>query len=101
MMFESKANIDTGARFCSTDFVYIKQSNVRLKFSNQNKHYANMSMQYTAIFHGLKNDNFQVKIVIFFLFLHKNAYGYEYPQSMFKSKNKKIMYTPVNPSITT
>ena len=24
----------------------------------------------------------------------------EYPQSMFKSKNKKKMYTPVNPSFT-
>ena len=24
----------------------------------------------------------------------------EYPQSMFKSKNKKIMYIPVNPSFT-
>ena len=24
----------------------------------------------------------------------------EYPQSMFWSKNKKIMYTPVNPSFT-
>ena len=34
-------------------------------------HYANMSMQYTAIFHGCKNDNFQMKILIFFLFLLK------------------------------
>ena len=25
-------------------------------------HYANMSMQYTVIFHGCKNDNFQMKI---------------------------------------
>ena len=24
----------------------------------------------------------------------------EYPESMFKSKNKKLMYTPVNPSFT-
>ena len=24
-------------------------------------HYANTSMQYTAIFHGCKNDNFQMK----------------------------------------
>ena len=24
-------------------------------------HYTNMSMQYTALFHGNKNDNFQVK----------------------------------------
>ena len=34
-------------------------------------HYANMPMQYTAIFHGCKNDNFQMKVVIFFLFLLK------------------------------
>ena len=34
-------------------------------------HYANMSVQYTAIFHGCKNDNFQMKILIFFLFLLK------------------------------
>ena len=25
-------------------------------------HYANMSVQYTAIFHGCNNDNFQLKI---------------------------------------
>ena len=34
-------------------------------------HYENMSVQYTAIFHGCKNDNFQMKILIFFLFLLK------------------------------
>ena len=34
-------------------------------------HYANMSVQYIAIFHGCKNDNFQMKILIFFLFLLK------------------------------
>ena len=37
-------------------------------------HYANMPMQYTAIFHDCKNDNFQMKncdIVIFFLLLLK------------------------------
>ena len=28
-------------------------------------------MQYIALFHGCKNDNFQVKIVIIFLFLLK------------------------------
>ena len=36
-----------------------------------NLHYANMSVQYTAIFHGCKNDNFQMKILVFFLFLLK------------------------------
>ena len=34
-------------------------------------HHENMSVQYTAIFHGRKNDNFQMKILIFFLFLLK------------------------------
>ena len=34
-------------------------------------HYANMSVQYTAIFHGCKNDNFQMIFLIFFLFLLK------------------------------
>ena len=71
-----------------------------------------MPMQYTAIFHGCKNDNFQMKINdIFLIFAQNIDRGYtleppqqggsnEYPQSMFLSKNKKIMYTPVNPSFT-
>ena len=31
---------------------------------------------------------------------HESQWGgsNEYPQSMFQSKNKKIMYTPVNPN---
>ena len=29
-------------------------------------HYDNMPMQYTVIFHGCKNDDFQMKILIFF-----------------------------------
>ena len=64
-------------------------------------HHANMSVQYTAIFHGCKNDNFQMKIFDIFLIFAQNIYcGYtleppqrggsnEYPQSMFWSKNKK------------
>ena len=36
------------------------------------KHYANMSVQYTAIFHGCKNDNFQMKIFDFFLIFAQN-----------------------------
>ena len=44
-------------------------------------------MQYTGIFHGCKNDNFQL---IFFLHFHIFA------QNIYK----KIMYTPVNPSFT-
>ena len=57
--------------------------------------YENMPMQYTAIFHGCKNDNFQMKIVFFcFLIFAQNIdRGYtleprqwggsnEYPRSM-------------------
>ena len=69
-----------------------------------------MSVQYTAIFHGLKNDNFQMKFFyIFLIFAQKIDCGYmleppqrggsnEYPQFMFWSKNKKNMYTRVNPT---
>ena len=36
-------------------------------------HYANMSVQYTAIIHGCKNDNFQMKIFdIFLIFAPKH-----------------------------
>ena len=66
-------------------------------FSN---HYANMPMQYIAIFHGCKNDNFQMKNCdIFLIFAQNIDCGYslepplrgpplsggsnEYPQSMF------------------
>ena len=68
--------------------------------------YANMSVQYTAIFHGCKNDNFQMKIFDMFLIFAQNIdCGYtlgsnEYPQSMFWSKNKKNMYTRVNPTFS-
>ena len=34
-------------------------------------HYENTSMQYTAIFHGCKNDNFQLNILTIFIFLLK------------------------------
>ena len=40
-------------------------------------HYANMSVQYTAIFQGCKNDNFQMKIFDFFLIFAQHIdYGY-------------------------
>ena len=46
-------------------------------------HYANMSVQYTAIFHGCKNDNFQMKICDIFLIFAQNidcGYTLEPPQ---------------------
>ena len=79
-------------------------------------------MQYTAIFHGGKNVHFQMKILNIFLIFAQNIdvflifaqnidCGYmleppqrggsnEYPQSMFWSKNKKNMYTRVNPTFS-
>ena len=60
---------------------------------------ANMPMQYTCtiMFHSRKNGNFQMKICdIFLIFAQNIDCGYnrltgsnKYPQSMFKSKNKK------------
>ena len=58
-------------------------------------HYANMPMQYTAISHGSKNDNFQMKNCdIFLIFAQNIDFGYTlepphlggsnvYPQTMF------------------
>ena len=46
-------------------------------------HYANMSVQYSAIFHGCKNDNFQMKIFDIFLIFAQNidcGYTLEPPQ---------------------
>ena len=46
-------------------------------------HYENMSMQYTAILHGSKNEKFKIKKMIIFLFLLKNidcGYTLEPPQ---------------------
>ena len=54
------------------------------------KHYENMSVQYTAIFHGCKNVNFQMKKCDNFLIFAQRGGSNEYQQSMFWSKNKKI-----------
>ena len=63
-----------------------------------------MSVQYTAIFHGCKNDNCQMKFFDIFLISAQNIVcGYtleppqrggsnEYPQSMFWSKKRKKKY---------
>ena len=72
-----------------------------------------MSVQYTAIFHGCKNDNFQMKIFNkkVFLFLHKTlivgtrlnrlieAVLTSTHNLCFGAKIRKT-YTPVNPSFT-
>ena len=68
-----------------------------------------MSVQYTAIFHGSKNGKFSYEKCDFFAQNKDLEYTLEpprwggsnnYPRSMFKSKNKKTMYTWVNPSFT-
>ena len=63
-------------------------------------------------FTNQKNENFQIKILIFFHISVQNIdYGYslepprrgasnEYPQFMFWAEIWKLMYTPVNPSFT-
>ena len=71
-----------------------------LKQHNTYKHYENTPKQHTTIFHARKNDNFHLKFFVYFLIFALNIDCNEYPQSIFWSKNKKIMYTPVNPSFT-
>ena len=66
-------------------------------------------MQYTAIFHGCKNDNFQLICFTIFIFLIKTytcivgtieAVLTGTHNICFRAKNKKIMYTPVVLSFT-
>ena len=46
-------------------------------FINVTFHYANMSMQYTVIFPGCKNDNFQMKNCnIFYIYAQNMDCGY-------------------------
>ena len=69
-------------------FLYVAILNTVLAFSGRSpviavRHYANMSVQYTAIFHGCKNDNFQMKIFDIFLIFAQNidcGYTLEPPQ---------------------
>ena len=68
---------------------------LHIKLCGERSHYANMSVQYTAMFHRCKNGNFQInKCNIFLIFAQNIDRGYtleppqwggsnEYPQSMF------------------
>ena len=68
--------------------------------------------KYIDKFTTKKNENFQIKILIFFHISVQNIdYGYslepplrggsnEYPQSMLWAEIWKLMYTPVNSSFT-
>ena len=54
-----------------------------LYFYKTSLHYANMSVQYTALFHGCENDNFLMKIFDIFLIFAQNidcGYSLEPPQ---------------------
>ena len=86
--------------------------------ANRRSHYDNTPIQYTVIFHGCKNDNFQMKNCdIFLIFAQSIDCGYPqsnidcgYTQSMlivgthnlcFRAINKnKNMYTNVNLNFT-
>ena len=83
-------------KICSYEnYIHVGNTDLSLRMLGHVRHYANMSMQYTAIFHGCKNDNFQMKILdIFLIFAQNIDCGYtleppqrggsnEYPQSMF------------------
>ena len=75
-------------------------------------HYENTPIQIYLKFHHQKNENFKIKNSnIFHMSAQNIGCGYslepprrggsnEYPQFMFLSKIRKIMYTPVNPSFT-
>ena len=65
-----------------------------------------MPMQYIMIFHGCKNDNFQMKICDIALIFAKKmlilseAVITRTHNLCFRAKIRKIMYTPVNPTFT-
>ena len=72
-------------------------------------HYENTPIQYIENFTSKNWEFFQIKTMIFFIFLLKTYCGYslephrrggsnEYPQSMFWTKIRQIMFTPVNPN---
>ena len=66
----------------------------------------------TLRFFSCKNENYQLNILDIFLIFAQNidcryklelphsGASNEYTSSMFQSKNKKIVYTPVNPNLT-
>ena len=74
-------------------------------------HYKNIHIQIYWKFYNKKNEKFQIKMFdIFHISAQNIDCGYslepplqggsnEYPQSMFWAEIRKIMYTPVNPSL--
>ena len=85
-MFQSK---NKNIYPCILQFYYVKVRFKDLKLHGcvsmmpSPIHYENMPMQYKVIFHGCKNDNFQMKIFDIFLILAQNidcGYTLELPQ---------------------
>ena len=76
------------------------------------EHYENTPIQIHCKLYRWKYENIKMKNCdIFLIFAQNIDWEYslepprwggsnEYPQSMFSTRNKKIMYTPVNPSFT-
>ena len=87
-------------------FIFISRETV-YKLSWVEHHYENMPIQIYWNFFPPKNENFQIKILIFFNISAQNIdCGYsleprggsnEYPQSMFLSRNKKNNVYPCQP----
>ena len=59
-------------KVCALMTVLFYLATVTHKSNPDENHYANMSVQYTAIFHGCKNDNFQKKFFDIFLIFAQN-----------------------------
>ena len=90
----------------------MREFDIKMLLPHRDFHYENLPMQNTEKFFCCKNENenFQQKNVdIFLIFAQNIDCGYtlepprrgssnEYPQSMFKSKNKKNRYTHAYPS---
>ena len=54
--------------FLVNTFLLLFVGNPEDWFSCHEAHYDNTPMQYTAIFHGCKNNNFQIKMIFFLIF---------------------------------
>ena len=87
MLYPNSCYIDA----CYNEIECLENCSFQFSVHHSYFHYTNMSVQYTAIFHGCKNCNFQMKYFDIFLIFPQNIdRGYtleppqnEYPQSMF------------------
>ena len=80
--------------------MYLNFKTFTAMFLVSKNHNENTPTQYTAIFHGCKNDDFQLNYFYFFSYFCSKHILWVHVRTASLSKNKKIMYTPVNPSFT-